>query len=220
MFRVAKFAICIALAATACAAASAASVDFEAVALGTQYGTPAGHSPGDLVFSQNGVDMTVENFMSGSFVGFNVAEISGQPGPPTSFFPPAVNSTQALTLNNINGRFDFTGLPFPVTRVSIDYADGGDTNNFDVNGLGKQVVNDLTTLASYPNYNVSVSATPMGGVVVGRIDVQAASGFEIKTLELGGQESSFDNLRAIPEPTALALAIFGVAGVLMKRRVA
>ena len=218
MYRFAKLSFCLVLAATACTSASAATVDFEVFALGTQYGTPAAHAPGDLVLSQDGIDMTVENFTSGSFTGFNLAEISGHPGPPTSFFPAALNPTQALTLNNINGRFDFTSLPIGVTKVSFDYADLGGANNFDVNGLGKQETSDLTTLGSYVNYNVAVSAAPIGGGVAGTIEVTAALGHQIKTLEIGGQELSIDNMHAVPEPTALALALVGFAGVLARRR--
>lgn len=200
------------------ASTSAATVDFESLPLGSQYGTPAGHAPGDYAFTEDGVDVTVENFFSGGFVGFNVAEITDQPGPPQSFFPPAVNSTQALNTNNISGRFHFGGVGHDVRKLSVHYADAGGTNNFDVNGLGLQQVTDLSTLASYPNYNVSVSATPMAGRVYGRIDVEAAPGHKIETLTLGGQEISFDNLRAVPEPAAAALATLALAGVLATRR--
>ena len=200
------------------APAAAATVGFESIAVGTQYGTPTGHAPGDFALSEAGVDMTVENFFSGAFVGFNVAEISAHPGPPQSFFPPSVNSSHALTTNNISGRFDFSGLGYDVRRLSVHYADAGGTNNFDVNGLGLQQVVDLTTLASYPNYNVSVTAIPMGGGVYGQIDVEAAPGHRIKTLTLGGQEISFDNLRAVPEPAAAALATLCMAAVGVTRR--
>lgn len=208
----------IALVLAVATSASAATVDFESLPLGSQYGTPAGHAPGDFAFSENGVDMTVENFLSGAFVGFNVAEITNQPGPPQSFFPPAVNSTQALNTNNISGRFHFGGLGYDVQRLSVHYADAGGTNNFDVNGLGLQQVSDLTTLASYPNYNVSVTATPMAGGFYGRIDVEAAPGHQIHTLTLGGQEISFDNLRAVPEPAAAALGSLCLAGLCLVRR--
>lgn len=194
------------------------AVDFETEPLGTEYGTPAGDSPGDLVFSQDGVNMTVENFTSGAFTGFNVATITGQPGPPTSFFPASVNSTQALTLNNINGRFDFTGLGFDVTKVAVDYADGGDTNNFDVNGLGKQEVNDWTSLTSYPNYTVSVTAGSVGPIVVGTIMVAASAGNRIEWIELGGQESSIDNIVVVPEPNCLLLGLVVLGAGLARRR--
>ena len=162
--------------------------------------------------------MTVENFTSGAFVGFNFAEIVGHPGPPTSYFPPAVNPTQALTTNNITARFDFTKLPGKVTKLRLLYADAGDTNNFDVNLLGRQEVNDLTSLGSYPNYNVSVSANPMPGGAWGAIEVVAAPGHFIETLDFGGQESSIDNLVTVPEPASVVAALLGLATVLGARR--
>ena len=204
MSRVFSLSFCLALSFSLSTAAFAATVDFESVPLGTEWGTTPGNSPGDLVLTEDSITMTVENFTSGAFVGFNAATIDV---PPQSFFPPAVNSTQALTLNNINGKFDFTGLPFAVSQVTVEYADGGDTNNFDVNGLGKQEVNDLTTLTSYAGFAVNVTAATVGFTDVGTIEVIADPGQSIQTLELGGQESSFDNLLAVPEPTSLLLVV-------------
>ena len=37
-------------------------VDFESLALGTQYGDPVGHVDGDLIFTENGIPVTVHNF--------------------------------------------------------------------------------------------------------------------------------------------------------------
>ena len=108
---------------------SGAAIDFEppAFLLGTDYGTPAGHVPGTVVFNVWDVEASVRNFTLGAFVGFNFANIAGHPGPPTSYFPPAINPTQVLQFNNINMAFDFRGVPGEVIGVRFDYVDrGGD----------------------------------------------------------------------------------------------
>ena len=118
---------CIAVAVGAAGAhAQSAMVDFETVAPGTTFGVLDGHSPGDVVLSQDGVDMRVENFVFGGSSEFGLAEIGG------SFqdaFP-----TNELSIDNINLVFDFAGVGFPVTKVSLDYVQFGGLNNLAVNG--------------------------------------------------------------------------------------
>ena len=59
-------------------AVEAATVDFESLPPGTQFGgAPLPNAPGDLVFTENGVGVHVDNFTLGAFVGFNNVEIGG-----------------------------------------------------------------------------------------------------------------------------------------------
>ena len=77
-----------------CTDCSAATFDFEDLPLGTEYSAAAGNAPGDVILSNWDVDVSVEEFTEGAFVGFNFSQIAGHPGPPTSFFPIGSNPTQ------------------------------------------------------------------------------------------------------------------------------
>jgi hypothetical protein len=198
---------------------SAATFDFESVPLATRYSVADGYSPGDTVLSNWDVKMTVEEFTQGAFTGFNFSEISGHPGPPTSFFPVGVNPSQSLTINNMNVKFDFTAVPFDVTGVTLDYVDLGGSENFDLNGLGRQEVGALSSLAAIPGYSITVTENPIGGGVTGTVKVEALPGNRIDTLLVGGQEFGIDNVEKVPEPTSWILAtLAGLAFVGYRKR--
>jgi hypothetical protein len=200
------------------AASAAVTFDFEppTFSLGTQYGPPAGDTPGDVVATVGGAEMLVDEFTQGTFTGFNLAEIAGHPGPPTSYFPVAANPTQSLTINNIGVGFDFSGLSYDVTEVTFDYVDLGGTENLDVNELGRQELGQLSFATSYPNFTVNVSETAVTGGLTGTVSIVADPGNAIDTLLIGGQEFGLDNLTAVPEPAALTL--LGLGGLLLACR--
>mgnify|MGYP007059411325 CR=1 FL=1 len=196
------------------APAFAAEVDFETLAVGSTFNMANGQNPGDTFLVQNGIAVTVEEFTSGVFTGFNALTIDD---PTTSFFPASENMTQSATTNNINMRFDFTGLGFGVTRASIEFADGGDTNNFDLNDTGQQEFNRFTQVTPVAGYTISVNMADINGTDVGTLEVIADPGNTIQSIEFGGQETSFDNLVAIPEPTSVTCLLVA-GGILMFRR--
>lgn len=171
--------------------AAANMVDFDAVPPGSMYGVPAGHIPGDVVLTQDGIDMSVERFFwLGGGVTFNSADIV----PSSSPFAPG--PTQALHTNNINAQFDFSGVGFPVKEVSLEFVDFGGNENFDVNGVGLQNVNSFTGLTSYPGqFDVIVTPTPLAGGLGGTLLVRQTGPDPVKTLLIGGQEFGIDTLR-------------------------
>lgn len=195
--------------------ATAATIDFEDVPLATVYGAPAGDAAGDVVLTRWNVDMSVEEFTLGAFVNLGRADVVTQP---TSFFPPAVNSSQVLQINNINTQFDFTGVPFDVTRVSFDYVDLGGDENFDLNGLGRQELGLLSAIAPYAGYTINVTENGGPGGVYGSVEVIADAGNRIETLLVGGQEFAIDNLTKVPEPAACSLLALTLAMVVGIRR--
>jgi hypothetical protein len=205
-----RIATCWIVACTVCLSgttfAFAATIDFEppAFPLGTAYGTPAGHVPGNVVFNVCDVETSVQNFHLGAFVGFNFAEIAGHPGPPTSFFPAAVNSSQVLQINNINIFFDFRSMPQTVTSIRFDYVDVGGEENFDLNMTGLQEITKLSVLAPVPGFTINVTETPFGGGsnIWGRVSITADAGNKIETLLIGGQEFAIDNLQKLFEDSA------------------
>ncbi len=176
--------------------AQAVTFDFEAPAfpLGTTYGTPA-HAPGDVVFSDGGVGASVELFTLGGFVGFNTAQVTGHPGPPTSFFPIAINPTQSLTTNNIAMRFDLTGAGSNIRQVTFDYVDLGGDENLRINGFPTLEVAKLkdTEVLAPAGFAISVSEVPVPGGITGRVRITADPFNAIESVLVGGQEFGIDN---------------------------
>lgn len=192
---------------TSAVLAQPAIIDFDSIAPGTVYGNPVGDMPGDLVLTEDGIDMSVEDFTLGMFVGFFSAEVGG---PVTaSAFP-----TQALDINNINVKFDFSNVGFSVTSVSFLYADFGGEENLGVNGT----VLELGLLSSAPamigGVNVNVTEVAISGGVRGMVTLTGP----ISTVTVGGQEFGIDEVVAIPAPASTLMLLAGATGVLGRRR--
>jgi hypothetical protein len=193
----------ISVAALAAGGAPPAVVDFESVPLGTTFGLPT-HSPGDLAFSQNGIDVHVENIIVNGNPLFFQATVGGFADP---FFP-----TTPLTIDNVNMLFDFAGLAFGVTSASVEYQAFGGVNNFAVNG---GVPLELLDLANLPtNIAAGINAQVSGGLIT----LTADPGFFISDFTIGGQELGIDNIIAVPEPATLLLLSLGGLSFLRRSR--
>jgi hypothetical protein len=159
-------------------------VDFESpFTVGTQYGAPAGHNSGDVVFTTNGIPVSVHDF---NFIGgggtFNVANIDLGPAP--------LGSGQSMRTNNINLEFDFSSIGFTPKEVRFEFLDLGGFENISVNG-SPTFVGELSSVPSpIGGVNVSVSTTPVGG---GRKGVVILTG-AVQRIRVGGQEFWIDNV--------------------------
>lgn len=186
--------------------AQTATVDFESLASGTQFGGSAGltDSPGDLVFSENGVDVRVDNFTLGVFTGFNSVSINNDMASNVAF------------VNNIVVDFDPSGLPGPVTGASFTFNDFGGDENLVVNGNRVEVSNFGGLPAVIGGVNVSAMFLPVGALR-GTVTLDGP----INSLGIGGQELQIDDVQfryiAVPEPSACFLLI-GLAGTAIGRR--
>lgn len=101
-------------------------IDFEPpLTAGTQYGTPAGQTPGTVIFTHNSIAVTVRDFVfvggGGSFDAANI-EI-----PPVPF-----GNNQTIRTNNINLEFDFSAIGFQPSEVMIEFLDQGGFENLAV----------------------------------------------------------------------------------------
>ncbi|MEM8782153.1 MAG: hypothetical protein AAGE65_04775 [Planctomycetota bacterium] len=182
--------------------AQPATVDFESVAVGTQFGSGFGQAPGDLIFTEDGVPVSIDNFTLGAFVGFNNVTIGG-------FTDPTFPTTPA-TINNVRLVFDLSGLD-PITEASFEFADFGGDENLVVNGVLAEVA-DFGALPAV-----------LGGVNVGVTSFTSSTGLvtltgNITSLEIGGQELGIDNVTFVPEPAMAGLAIAGVSLMLRRKR--
>jgi len=180
--------------------AFAAKVDFETVPLGTSFGGTFGNNPGDVVLTQDGINMSVENFHLNTFTGFFKAQVGGQYD---DAFP-----TTPLSMDNINAKFDFSGLGFAVTQVTLEYAEFGGGNNFAVNGGPIVEIAPLSSLSPDVAPGVTAVADDHSITLTG----------PISSFLIGGQELAIDNIVAVPEPATVALlAVSGLAMGLHRR---
>lgn len=180
------------------AAAFGAQVNFETLATGTTFGE-ATNSPGELLFTQEGINVTGETFHFGSFSDFFEASINA---PGEDLF-----STKHVFFNNINFGFDLSGVG-PIDSVDIEYHEFGGTNNFSVNG---GPILELPAMTAMPtNVAPGVTATVDS-------DSIHLSGV-VTSFLIGGQELAIDNVVAVPEPTCLLLLASGLGAALLRRR--
>ena len=188
----------------------AATMDFDSVPFGTVFGStavPTAHTPGEVVFSQDDISMSVENFFFESFTGFFEAEVGGRYA---GYFP-----TPPLELNNISVRFDFTSVGFDVDLVTFEYMEFGGVSNLAANGgpiheLGSLHEVDGTMVGPNAMATVTAGDTVTPGLVTLTGDID--------TLRIGGQELVIDSIIAIPEPATVVLLGVAGAAILLRRR--
>ena len=171
------------------AQAQPACVTFEPpLALGTTYGAPVGQTPGTLAFVSNGIPVRLYNFrlITGPFI-FNRAYIDNAPYP--------FSAGQSIRSNNINLLFDFTSLPFPVSRVRLSYLDLGGYENLSVNGSAFHVGELTAAPATLGGVSVSVSSAPLPPPFGGKTGMVVLKG-GVKSLMIGGQELWLDQVCA------------------------
>lgn len=173
-----------------------ACVYFDVPMFADTSGGAFGNSPGDVIFTENAIDVSIHRFH--------------QPAPDPSLFGyfyvrpalaasvpfPAFGSGKIGRSNNINLRFDFSGLTFVPSSVTFDWADYGGHENLKVNGSGL-FIGELTAAPS-----------PMGGVAVSSIWGSWAAGAlkqgtttltgPVGSFVIGGQELFLDNVCANP----------------------
>ena len=159
-------------------------VGFEApLALGTQYGTPAGQNSGDVIFTTNGIPVSVHDFSFSGGGTFNVASVDVAP----------FGSGQSMRTNNINLEFDFGNIGFVPSSVNFEFLDLGGIENISVNG-SPIFVGDVSALpTSLGGATVSVSTTLVPGGKKGIVTLAGA----IHKLRVGGQEYWIDNVCAM-----------------------
>jgi hypothetical protein len=181
--------------------AQTAVVDFESLAVGTMFGGSFGDAPGDVVFTEDGIDVSVETNLFGSF---SQVTIGG--------FTDASFPTTPATMSNINFKFDFSNLGFDVKKVTFEYVDFGGEENLGVNGT----VVELPVLTDAPAMlgGASVFVTPDNGVP-GTVTILGM----INSITVGGQEFGMDNVvaMAVPEPSSVCLLMLSIAAMALRR---
>lgn len=191
-----------------------ATVDFEELMSGDTFGPggTGGEMVGDLVFSDEGIDVRVDDFLQTDQSVFNSAsafiEVDGM-------IPQEAFVTQGIEFfGNVALEFDFAGVGFNVGRVELEWADFGGSKTIGVNGVlfGFGDVMDAPGLLDGVVIEVIQDQTYPSGVG-GRIVFTG----DISTITIGGQEFGVDNVVAsIPAPGGVVLAV--LAGLVVRRR--
>jgi hypothetical protein len=161
-------------------------VDFEPpLQAWAQYGEPVGNASGDVIFTTNGIMVSVHDFnLSGGGSTFNLARIE--------LASALFGNGQTMRLNNINMEFDFSSLGFIPSEVTFEFLDLGGFENLSVNG-STIFAGELSSVPSpLSGVNVSISATPVSGGQKGVVTLSGA----IQKLRIGGQEFWIDNVCA------------------------
>jgi hypothetical protein len=163
-----------------------ACVDFEPpLALGTQYGTPAGQAPGTVIFTTNSIPVSIYDFRFTSGGGtFGLAKIDNA--------PVVFGQGQSIRSSNINLEFDFTGLGFPTSQVQFEFLDLGGYENISVDGNPNPIYAGELSAAPNPIGGISHSiiTNPVTGGSQGTMTFKGA----IRNLRIGGQEFWIDNV--------------------------
>ncbi|MEM7682544.1 MAG: PEP-CTERM sorting domain-containing protein [Planctomycetota bacterium] len=194
----------------AAAGGLSAAVTFETVPLNTQFGGSFGQSPGDTIFTENGIAVGVEEFTP-DFGGplFGSAQIGG--------FSDINFPTTPLTVSNILLDFDFSGVGFGVKQASFEFADFGGVENLGVNGT--------VIVVDFSEGNVPALPATIAGVTIERTlnpatteaGVITLTG-DLQSIQIGGQELGIDNVIATDVPEPATLSVLALAGACLARR--
>ena len=164
---------------------AAQCVKFDGLPANTVWGGGAGHSAGDVVHTENDIEVSLHKFRlppTGGTGAFGKANVD------TNFFTSSPNS---IHLNNIALGFDFTNLTALPTRVTLKFRSMGGADNLSINGTNV-VPGPLSSGSMGPIvWAVMQQNTPQG-----REGSLVISGAPIHSIVVGGQELSIDTVCA------------------------
>ncbi len=155
--------------------------DNESVPAGTYWGSSHGNMPGDIIFTEDGIDVGLTRFDHGGGLLFHEANTGVPWGP--------LGSGNALHINNIGITYDLT--PFvPVSSVTFDYVKGSGIENLGVDGLLYVGDIDAIPAAFFPGVTVNVSVNAGPGYTFGTVTLSG----NLQQLQVGGQQFYIDDL--------------------------
>lgn len=180
-------------------------IEFEGLSANAVIGAESGLSPGEVFYSENEVDISLQPFVysNGNDSGFyNIRVWDQEDGW-------QLGSGRYLFVSNVNLSLDFSGLPETVTEVCFEFIDGGGDKNIAVNGevilsIGQMLGTATLPVDIAPGVTASIDLEPNTSLVPrGTICLKG----DIQSLIIGGQEFALDNIcfKTEPEPAPCEL---------------
>ena len=164
-------------------------VNFNVPPLGALFGAPVGTPIGAVVWVENAIPVSVNRFLqiTGAW-SYNWMRIENAP----AVFTLAAGKTGHT--NNINAGFDFTGVGFPVNKVTFQWLNLGGYENLSVNG-GPIFVGQLSAPpAASGAVAIATAWAPVAGGKQGTITLTGP----VTRMVVGGQEEWIDTVCAYP----------------------
>lgn len=171
-------------------------VTFDGVAYADTSGGGFGEVPGDVIFTENAIPVSVHAFHHPApdppSFGFFYVRPAFAAAPPD----PAFGSGRIGRTNNINLRFDFSGLTFVPSSVTFAWRDYGGHENLKVNGSGLFI----GELSGAPSPMAGIGVSSVWGWSAGAIFKQGTTTLTgaVSAFVVGGQELFLDNVCANP----------------------
>lgn len=160
-------------------------VKFDTIPPETRWGAPAGHSSGDVVHTEDSIEVSVHDFyLSDTSTHFGETRLGA------SF---TGSGGQALFTRDINLEFDFSNLSFTPNRVELVFRDTGGIENISVNG--SPIIRGALVSGSAAGLTWTVTDAPEPTNPANRLGTFTING-NIDTLKIGGQEFWIDSVCA------------------------
>ena len=159
-------------------------VDHQSQPVGTTWGANT-HSPGDLMFVEDGIPVFIGEIDWGTGTGFIFCDIQVTAMADFGF-------DRVMNINNVSNTYKISDLGITVESVSFEYVDFGGMENLQVNGATLHI-GDLPTfpVAIAPGVTLSVTTYAIsGGGERGEVVLTG----DVQLLLLAGQEFMVDNI--------------------------
>jgi hypothetical protein len=150
---------------------------------GTQYGSPSGHTTGNLILSEEGINVYLLNFypLTGPPL-FDYCEVD-QPFAGFGF-------GKTMRINDICLEFYFGFLSTIITSVRFSFADFGNDANISIGSI-PPYIGPLTYFTPPTDYTFSVETHSIPGGIRGKATITGPS---IDTLIIGGKDLWLDSI--------------------------
>lgn len=171
---------------------SQSCVDFESLVLGATYGSP-GNQPGDIIFTENGIPVSVEYFYPTAVdTAFDFCEIVD---PVWGGF----GTGNVMVCFAINLKFDYAGLAFTVNRVTLDLKDfsaqPSPWGNIAINGE-PVYFGEFTNYSPPPGFTFVIDYIGQEGTITirGPVNTLLFGGVELEMDDICAEDSTLSNV--------------------------
>ncbi|MEM8528457.1 MAG: T9SS type A sorting domain-containing protein [Bacteroidota bacterium] len=164
-------------------------LDFEELPKDAVFGRPTGFSPGDEVINQGDFQVSLEVFTDANReASFSAITVLDDP-----FSVNNASYGRGLFVSGINVKLNFNSTEEEITRIVLQYADGGGVENIAVNGGEVQIIESFDDLDETLAPNVDIFLERIGdtsNVDAGRLILEG----NIQSLLIGGEELFIDDI--------------------------